>query len=128
MLQKHVVPLLKDTDPNLSRFNQKKQLCRTKDNETMGKRKRQNDEVGAQSMKMLKLRAALEEKLKQKGIFNSITPRTDIPHKLLKPLNGKLESYDDFDDDPVNVEGSNHGHASSLSARKVDQLVAANRN
>lgn len=104
---------------------------------------------------MLKVRAALEKKLKQKGIFNSITPRTDIPQKLLKPLNGyhfalifpylthasivrtnstnlelnrKLESYDDFDDDPVNVEGANHGHASSLSARKVAQLVAANRN
>lgn len=43
-------------------------------------------------------------------------------------LNRKLESYDDFDDDPVNVEGANHGHASSLSARKVAQLVAANRN
>ncbi|KAL6180688.1 hypothetical protein ACLB2K_047348 [Fragaria x ananassa] len=96
-----------------------------KDNEKMGKRKRQNDELGLQSMKMLTVRAALEEKLKQKGLFKSITPRTDRPQKHLKPLNGKLESYDDFDDDPA--EGSNHGHASSLSASKVSQLVAANR-
>lgn len=111
----------------------------------------QNDEVGVQSMKMLKVRAALEEKLKQKGVFKSITPRTDRPQKHLKPLNGydftlilcglthfsivqtnlelnrKLESYDDFDDDPVKSEGSNRGHASSLSASKVSQLVSANR-
>ncbi|XP_061988204.1 protein THALLO isoform X2 [Rosa rugosa] len=98
-----------------------------KDDEKVGKRKRQSDEVGSQSMKMLKVRAALEEKLKQKGVFNSITPRTDRPQKHLKPLNGKLESYDDFDDDPVNAEGANQGHASSLSASKVSQLVAANR-
>lgn len=48
----------------------------------------QNDEVCVQSMKMLKVRAALEEKLKQKGVFSSITPKTDKPRKLLKPLNG----------------------------------------
>lgn len=48
----------------------------------------QNDEVGVQSMKMLKVRAALEEKLKQKGVFSSIAPKIDKPRKLLKPLSG----------------------------------------
>ncbi|XP_050376984.1 protein THALLO [Argentina anserina] len=98
-----------------------------KDNEKMVKRKRQKEEVGLQSMKMLKLRAALEENLKQKGVIKSINPRTDKPQKHLKPLNGKLESYDDFDDDPVKAEGSNVGHANSFSGSKVSRLVAANR-
>ncbi|BFG15890.1 hypothetical protein CerSpe_021640 [Prunus speciosa] len=99
-----------------------------KDNQNkVGKRKFQNDEVGVQSMKMLKVRAALEEKLKQKGVFSSITPKTDKPRKLLKPLNGKLESYDDFDDDAVNAEGAIHGLTNGR-ASKLSQLVGANPN
>lgn len=47
----------------------------------------QNDQIVMQSMKMLKLRAALEEKLKQKGVFSSITPKTDKAQKFIKPLN-----------------------------------------
>lgn len=47
----------------------------------------QNDKVGAQSMKMLKVRAALEEKLKQKGLLGSITPKTEKAKKIMKPLN-----------------------------------------
>ncbi|CAN6580527.1 unnamed protein product [Malus baccata var. baccata] len=78
-----------------------------------------NDEVGVQSMRILKVRAALVERLKQKGVFSSIAPKIDKPRKLLKPLNGKLDSYDDFDDDTVNIEGAvrglNNGRASKLS-------------
>ena len=37
---------------------------------------------------MLKIRAALEEKLKQKGVFSSIAPKPDIAKKRLKPVNG----------------------------------------
>ncbi|KAM1492996.1 hypothetical protein ACFX14_024780 [Malus domestica] len=95
-----------------------------KDNENkVGKHKFQNDEVGVQSMKMLKVRAALEEKLKQKGVFSSIALKTDKPRKLLKPLNGKLESYDDFDDDTVNIEGGVHG-LNNGRASKLSQLAA----
>lgn len=110
-------------------------------------------------MKMLKVRAALEEKLKQKGVFGSITPKTNKALKLMKPLNRycfppllfglwflhivsansanlemnrELETYDDFDDDAVNVEGATHGlnngHKSSLSSSKLSHLVAANPN
>ncbi|KAF3451037.1 hypothetical protein FNV43_RR07126 [Rhamnella rubrinervis] len=96
------------------------------------KPKHQKDQVGVQSMKMLKVRAALEEKLKQKGVFGSINPKTNKAQKLMKPLNGELETYDDFDDDAVNVEGAtrglNNGHKSSLSSSKLSQLVAANPN
>ncbi|KAH0992138.1 hypothetical protein GBA52_003621 [Prunus armeniaca] len=99
-----------------------------KDNQNkVGKRKCKNDEVGVQSMKMLKVRAALEEKLKQKGVFSSITPKTDKPRKLLKPLNGKLESYDDFDDDAVNAEGAIHGLTNGRASKR-SQLVGANPN
>lgn len=38
-------------------------------------------------MKMLKVRADLEEKLKQKGLLGSITPKTDKAKKIMKPLN-----------------------------------------
>ncbi|XP_059670386.1 protein THALLO-like [Cornus florida] len=53
-----------------------------------GKHKHQNDQVGLQSMEMLKVRAALEEKLKQKGIFSSIAPKRDRSQKHLQPVNG----------------------------------------
>ncbi|KAH7547581.1 hypothetical protein FEM48_Zijuj01G0325000 [Ziziphus jujuba var. spinosa] len=89
----------------------------------------QNDKVGAQSMKMLKVRAALEEKLKQKGLLGSITPKTEKAKKIMKPLNRELETYDDFDDDAVNIEGANrglsNGHASFLSSSKLSHLIAA---
>ncbi|KAM2711534.1 hypothetical protein EV1_031645 [Malus domestica] len=95
-----------------------------KNNENqVGKRKFQNDEVGVESMKILKVRAALEEKLKQKGVFSSIAPKIDKPRKLLKPLNGKLDSYDDFDDDTVNIEGGVHG-LNNGRASKLSQLAA----
>ncbi|EXB55208.1 Something about silencing protein 10 [Morus notabilis] len=96
------------------------------------KRKRQDDQVAVESMKMFKVRAALEEKLKQKGVFSSIAPKVDKDQKLRKPLNRQLETYDDFDDDTANVEapsrGLINGNASSRSSRKLSQLVAANPN
>ena len=48
----------------------------------------QNDQVGVQSREMLKVRAALEEKLKQKGIFSSNIQKPDKTKKHVKPLNG----------------------------------------
>lgn len=75
-----------------------------------GKRKRENDKEnekrGLQSVEMLKVRAALEEKLKQKGVFNIKAPKTDGIKKNAKPLNGKLEAFDDFDDETFNIDGS----------------------
>lgn len=76
-----------------------------KDNENkVTKRKRQNDQAGSQSMEMQKVRAALEEKLKQKGLFSSITPKHGGTTKNLKPVNGQLETLDDFDDETIDVD------------------------
>lgn len=105
-----------------------------KDNEKKAeKHKRQDDQVGVESMKMFRVRAALEEKLKQKGVFSSITPQVDKARKLRKPLNRQLETYDDFDDDTANVEVPTRrlvdANASSRSSSKLSQLIiAANPN
>lgn len=47
----------------------------------------QDKQVGPQSMEMLKIRASLEEKLRQKGIFSSITPKIGKTREHLQPLN-----------------------------------------
>ncbi|GLT53881.1 hypothetical protein SLA2020_271190 [Shorea laevis] len=93
-----------------------------------GKCKHPSDRVGGQSMEMFKVRAALEERLKQKGIFSSITPKPDKAQRHLKPVNGQLVTYDDFDDDAIDIAGAtrfSNGHASSLSSSKLSQIVAA---
>uniref|UniRef100_A0A6N2M2W5 Sas10 C-terminal domain-containing protein n=1 Tax=Salix viminalis TaxID=40686 RepID=A0A6N2M2W5_SALVM len=73
-------------------------------NRKEGKHKRKNDEVGVQSMEMLKGRAALEEKLKQKGAFSSFSSKPDKAQKHPRPVNGRLESHEDYDDDVVDGE------------------------
>ncbi|KAL7219600.1 hypothetical protein ACSBR2_012622 [Camellia fascicularis] len=90
------------------------------------KRKHLNDQVGAQSMEMLKVRAALEEKLRQKGIFGSIASKRDKVQKR-RLVNGQLETLDDFDDDTTALEGGtpgmSKGQATSLRSSKLSQLV-----
>ncbi|KAK2641974.1 hypothetical protein Ddye_023737 [Dipteronia dyeriana] len=97
-----------------------------------GKRRCQNDQVGVQSLEMLKIRAVLEEKLKQKGAFSSIAPKPDTAKKRLKPVNGQLETHDDFDDDTMDVErstlGLSNGHVSSSHSSKLSQLATARPN
>ncbi|KAK2979364.1 hypothetical protein RJ640_018444, partial [Escallonia rubra] len=105
----------------------------SKDNENAGgKRKRQVDQVGINSMEMLKVRAALEEKLKQKGVFTSIAPKHDGAKKNLQPVNGQLETLDDFDDEAVELEGAHggmsNGHANSVRSRKLSHLVTPQLN
>ncbi|XP_010266712.1 PREDICTED: something about silencing protein 10 [Nelumbo nucifera] len=81
------------------------------------KHKQQNDQIGLQSMEMLKVRARLEEKLKQ-GKFSSL-PKFDRNHgHVEKFANRQLETLDDFDDEIINKEGGmqglSNGHAGSL--------------
>ncbi|KAL6976153.1 hypothetical protein U1Q18_024944 [Sarracenia purpurea var. burkii] len=100
----------------------------SKDDECNGrKRKHLDNVVGGQSMEMLKVRAALEEKLKQKGIFGSVTSNHGRVQKRIKQLNGQLETLDDFDDDTTNLEKGipfmSKGHATSSASSKLSQLV-----
>ncbi|CAL5391787.1 unnamed protein product [Camellia sinensis] len=78
------------------------------------------------SMEMLKVRAALEEKLRQKGIFGSIASKRDKVQKR-RLVNGQLETLDDFDDDTTALEGGtpgmSKGQATSLRSSKLSQLV-----
>ncbi|KAJ6693511.1 hypothetical protein OIU85_004296 [Salix viminalis] len=101
-------------------------------NRKEGKHKRKNDEVGVQSMEMLKVRAALEEKLKQKGAFSSFSSKPDKAQKHPRPVNGRLESHEDYDDDVVDGEKGNHrlsdGHTSSLGSKKLSKLVISKQN
>ncbi|XP_012065072.1 something about silencing protein 10 isoform X2 [Jatropha curcas] len=92
----------------------------------------ETDQVGVQSMEMLKVRAALEEKLKQKGVFSSIAPKLDKARKHPKSVNGQLETHDDFDDDALHIERGNHGlsngQTSLLGLSKLSQLVSVKQN
>ncbi|CAK7322518.1 unnamed protein product [Dovyalis caffra] len=91
----------------------------------------QSDEVGAQSMEMLKVRAALEEKLKQKGAFCSFA-KPDKALKHPRPVNGRLESHGDYDDDAVDDEKGNRrlspGDTSLLGSKKLSKLVMSKQN
>ncbi|XP_076912910.1 protein THALLO-like [Bidens hawaiensis] len=86
--------------------------------ENGGKRKRESEKIGLQSAEMLKVRAALEDKLKQKGVFNVKSSKTDGVKKNSKLLNGKLEARDDFDDDVFDIEGNQ-----TKSLNKLSQFV-----
>ncbi|KHG07529.1 Something about silencing 10 [Gossypium arboreum] len=116
---------LEDT-PNLLKM----EFASNLDNKGM-KLKRENDQVGVQSREMLKVRAALEEKLKQKGIFSSNIQKPDKTKKHRKPVKGQLETYDDFVDDAMDVEGSAHGlsngHASTNHSN-ISKLITARQN
>ncbi|KAI3794700.1 hypothetical protein L1987_37333 [Smallanthus sonchifolius] len=92
----------------------------TLDHDNGGKRKRESERIGLQSAEMLKVRAALEEKLKQKGVFNLKATKTNGAKKNIKPLNGKLEARDDFDDDAFDIEG-NQNKSSSRPSQLVTQ-------
>ncbi|KAL0392461.1 UNVERIFIED_CONTAM: Something about silencing protein 10 [Sesamum radiatum] len=48
----------------------------TNSKSNVSRRKHQDKQVGLQSMEMLKVRASLEEKLRQKGVLSSIAPKS----------------------------------------------------
>lgn len=75
----------------------------------------QDTKVGLQSMEMLKVRAALEERLKKKGVFSSLAQRDELKRNR-QLLNGQLETRDDFDDDALGVDASE-------GLRKLSRLV-----
>ena len=108
-------------------------------------------------MEMLKVRAALEERLKQECILSSRASKSDKAQKRLKPVNGyffckalqclllseifstnllelewdrRLVTYDDFDDDSIHMGATSfsNGHAGSLSTSELSQIVSAKPN
>ncbi|XP_065624979.1 protein THALLO-like isoform X2 [Quercus suber] len=81
-------------------------------------------------MEMLKVRAALKERLKQEGILSSRASKSDKAQKRLKLVNGRLVMYDDFDDDAIDVGATkfSNGHASSLSTSKLSRIVSTKTN
>ncbi|KAK4370355.1 hypothetical protein RND71_009830 [Anisodus tanguticus] len=83
------------------------------------KRKRQDDQVGIQSMEMLKVRAALEEKLKHTGVLSSIARKHEKQNKRSRLLNGSLATPDDFDDDAMGAGDDRE----TRSINKLSRLV-----
>ncbi|KAK7345970.1 hypothetical protein VNO80_20483 [Phaseolus coccineus] len=87
--------------------------------------KPQKDHIGAQSLEMLKVRASLEEKLKKKGLYSSIAPKPTNGAKRSRPVNGQLETYDDFNDDTAEVNKEAR-LINGSSYKKVSQFLNAN--
>ncbi|KAG6422878.1 hypothetical protein SASPL_113260 [Salvia splendens] len=76
--------------------------------------------VGLQSMEMLKIRASLEEKLKQQGVYSSMAPKAVKSNKNQQPVNRQLETFDDFVDEAMEIDAvSNHKTALRSNKRKV---------
>ncbi|KAH0747632.1 hypothetical protein KY285_009289 [Solanum tuberosum] len=88
------------------------------------KRKRQDDQVGIQSMEMLKVRASLEEKLKQTGVLSSIARKNEKQNKRSRFLNGLLATPDDFDDDAMGAEDDRETRSLNKLSRLLTPQVA----
>ncbi|XP_011656740.1 something about silencing protein 10 isoform X2 [Cucumis sativus] len=89
----------------------------------VGKHKQVDDQMSAQSMEMLKVRALLEEKLKQKN-FTLIEPKQSGAKKHLQPINRKLEAYNDFNDETDTQAAKRKGPDNSAKAADLKRLVS----
>uniref|UniRef100_A0A6V7QYE6 Sas10 C-terminal domain-containing protein n=1 Tax=Ananas comosus var. bracteatus TaxID=296719 RepID=A0A6V7QYE6_ANACO len=107
--------------------NPKKQDS-SKDDLSKGNHRRSADEkpkdiqMSLQSLEMLKLRANLEAKLKQKGLYNNLKTNLDkaVKHSL-KPVNRSLETLDDFDDEVKQIRMGQPIKVSQLIATKISK-------
>ncbi|KAG5578479.1 hypothetical protein H5410_058613 [Solanum commersonii] len=84
----------------------------------------QDDQVGIQSMEMLKVRASLEEKLKQTGVLSSIARKNEKQNKRSRLLNGLLATPDDFDDDAMGAEDDRETRSLNKLSRLLTPQVA----
>lgn len=91
------------------------------------KRKRQDDQVGIQSMEMLKVRASLEEKLKQTGVLSSIARKHEKQNKRSRLLNGLLATPDDFDDDAMDAGDDREIRSLNKLSRLLTPQVARSK-
>lgn len=104
--------------------SESKNLDKLKEGKKERKHKQQGDQMGVQSMEMLKVRALLEEKLKQKD-FTLIEPNQNSAKKHLQPINRKLEAYADFNDDADAQATKRKGQDNSATAADLSLLVAS---
>uniref|UniRef100_A0A6V7QVH6 Sas10 C-terminal domain-containing protein n=1 Tax=Ananas comosus var. bracteatus TaxID=296719 RepID=A0A6V7QVH6_ANACO len=82
----------------------------------------QDIQMSSQSLEMLKLRANLEAKLKQKGLYNN--PKTNLDKAVkhsLKPVNRSLETLDDFDDEVKQIRMGQPIKVSQLITTKISK-------
>ncbi|KAM3233082.1 something about silencing protein 10 [Capsicum annuum] len=91
------------------------------------KRKRQDDQVGIQSMEMLKVRASLEEKLKQTGVLSSIARKHEKQNKRSRLLNGMLATPDDFGDDAMGAGDDREIRSLNKLSRLLTPQVARSK-
>lgn len=91
------------------------------------KRKRQDDQVGIQSMEMLKVRASLEEKLKQTGVLSSIARKHEKQNKRSRLLNGMLATPDDFGDDVMGAGDDREIRSLNKLSRLLTPQVARSK-
>uniref|UniRef100_A0A7N0UL01 Sas10 C-terminal domain-containing protein n=1 Tax=Kalanchoe fedtschenkoi TaxID=63787 RepID=A0A7N0UL01_KALFE len=102
-----------------------------KESLTKGRKEKRPDEarLGHQSKEMLKFRASLEDKLRQKGVLSSAKSNPD-KQPSQKAANRQLQTLDDFDDDPVDDRGRSifgNGTAKPLQPKRLSELVTSAR-
>ncbi|KFK37191.1 hypothetical protein AALP_AA4G225700 [Arabis alpina] len=90
------------------------------------KRKHQSDQVDKQSEDMLKLRAALEGKLRNNGVLSSTVSKSDKAPKRQKLSNRKLETFDDYVDDADNstYDGTADKLTKLVSTKRKSKIIS----
>ncbi|KAJ4821754.1 Something about silencing protein 10 [Rhynchospora pubera] len=87
------------------------------------KQQDQDVKIGSQSLEMLKIRANLEAKLREKGLYSS---KTKLKKSLsTNPTNRNFASIDDFDDEVQNAKSSSKSKLSQIVLNKAKKVKFA---